>query len=272
MTATAMGSQVETKKAASPLTVSTYTIRQVPFDAPYNWLAAGWRDMWRVPRVSLAYGAIFAIVGLLLVVGLTQVGLLSLILVLAGGFILIGPMLAAGLYEISCRLERGEPVSLASTLRAGFYGNGQLAFMGLVLMLVYLAWVEIAFLLFMLFFGPQAMPPLDVFASNLLLTPRGVGLLIIGAGVGMVLAAIVFAISAIAVPLLMTEPIDVVTAATMSVGACRKNSKAMALWAALIVGGMVLGFVTFFFGLVITFPLLGYATWHAFRDLLVRGG
>ena len=87
MTATATGSEVETKKEASPLTVSTYTIRQVPFDAPYNWLAAGWRDMWRVPRLSLAYGAIFATVGLLLVVGLTQVGLLSLILVLAGGFI-----------------------------------------------------------------------------------------------------------------------------------------------------------------------------------------
>lgn len=270
MAATGMGSQVETKKEANPLMVSTYTIRQVPFDAPYNWLAAGWRDMWRVPRLSLAYGAIFATVGLLLVVGLTQVGLLSLILVLAGGFILIGPMLASGLYETSRRLEQGEPVSLASTLRAGFYGKGQLAFMGLLLMLVYLAWIEIAFLLFMLFFGPQPMPPLDVFVSNLLLTPRGLGLLIVGTGVGMVLAAIVFAISAIAVPLLMTEPVDVVTAATMSVGACRKNPKAMALWAALIVGGMVLGFVTLFFGLVIAFPLFGHATWHAFRDLLVR--
>ena len=105
------------------------------------------------------------------------------------------------------------------------------------------------------------MPPLDVFVSNLLLTPRGLGLLILGSGVGMVLATIVFAISAIAVPLLMAEPVDVVTAATMSVGACRKNRKAMAVWAALIVGGMVLGFVTLFFGLVIAFPLFGYATW-----------
>lgn len=270
MTATVMGSQVETTKQASPLTVSTYAIRQVPVDAPYNWLAAGWHDMWHVPRVSLAFGAIFAVAGLLLVVGLTQVGLLSLILVLAGGFILIGPMLAAGLYETSRRLEQGEPVNLASALRAGFHGNGQLAFMGLLLMLVYLAWVEIALLLFMLFFGPQPMPPLDVFASNLLLTPRGLGLLIVGTGVGMLLAATIFAISAIAVPLLMTEPIDVVTAATMSVRACRKNPMAMALWAALIVGGMVLGFVTMFFGLVITFPLFGHATWHAFRDLLVR--
>ena len=243
----------------------------MPFDAPYSWLAAGWRDMWRVPCVSLAYGVLFALLGLLLAVGLTQVGLLSLILVLAAGFILVGPMLAAGLYETSRRLEKGEPVSLASTLRAGFFGGGQLAYMGLFLMLIYLAWVEIALLLFMLFLGPEPMPPPEAFVPTLLLTPRGLGLLIVGTGVGMALAATVFAVSAVAVPLLMIERIDVVTAALTSIAACRKNPKAMALWAALIAGAMLLGFVTLFFGLVIMFPLIGHATWHAFRNLVERG-
>ena len=161
MTAEETRSEAEAEQGASPFVAPAYAIREVPFDAPYSWLAAGWRDMWRVPRVSLAYGAIFAVAGLLLAVGLTQVGLQSLILVLAGGFILVGPMLAAGLYETSRRLEKSEPVSLASTLRAGFYGGGQLAHMGLLLMLIYLAWVEIALLLFMLFLGPQPMPPLE---------------------------------------------------------------------------------------------------------------
>jgi uncharacterized membrane protein len=271
MTAAETRPEAEAKQGATPFVASAYAIRQVPFDAPYSWLAAGWRDMWRQPRVGLAYGAIFAVAGLLLTVGLTQVGLLSLILVLAAGFVLIGPMLAAGLYETSRRLEKSEPVSLASTLRAGFYGGGQLAHMGLLLMLIYLAWVEIALLLFMLFLGPQPMPQLDAFVSNLLLTPRGLGLLFVGTPVGMALGATVFAISAVAVPLLMIERVDVVTAATISVGACRKNPRAMALWAALIAGAMLLGFVTLFFGLVITFPLIGHATWHAFRDLLVRG-
>jgi uncharacterized membrane protein len=141
--------------------------------------------------------------------------------------------------------------------------------MGLLLMLIYLAWVEIALLLFMLFLGPQPMPPLDAFVSNLLLTPRGLGLLIVGTGVGMALAATVFAISA--VPLLMVERVDVVTAALTSMRACRKNPKAMALWAALIAGAMLLGFVMLFFGLVIMFPLIGHATWHAFRDLVECG-
>jgi len=271
MTAEEIGSEAEANQGASPFAAPAYAIREVPFDAPYGWLAAGWRDMWRVPDVSLTYGAIFAIAGLLLAVGLTQVGLQSLILVLAGGFILVGPMLAAGLYDASRRLEKSEPVSLASTLRTGFFGGGQLVYMGLLLMLIYLAWVEIALLLFMLFQGTKPMPPLEAFLPNLLLTLPGLGLLIVGTGVGMALAATVFAVSAVAVPLLMVERIDVVTAALTSVEACRKNPKAMALWAALIAGAMLLGFVTLFFGLVLTFPLIGHATWHAFRDLVERG-
>ena len=262
--------EAEAKQGARPFVAPGYALRKVPFDAPYSWLAAGWRDMWRVPRVSLAYGAIFAIAGLLLSVGLTEVGLQSMILVLAAGFILVGPMIAAGLYETSRRLEKSEPVSLASTLRAGFLERGQLAYMGLLLMLIYLAWVEIALLLFMLFLGPQPMPPLEAFVPTLLLTPRGLGLLIVGTGAGMALAATVFAVSAVAVPLLMVERVDVVTAALTSISACRKNPKAMALWAALIAGAMLLGFVTLFFGLVIMFPLIGHATWHAFRDLVER--
>jgi uncharacterized membrane protein len=153
MTAEETRSEAEAEQGASPFVAPAYAIREVPFDAPYSWLAAGWRDMWRVPRVSLAYGAIFAVTGLVLAVGLTQVGLLSLIIVLAAGFILVGPLLAAGLYETSRRLEKGEPVSVASTLRAGFYGGGQLAHMGLLLMLIYLAWVEIALLLFICSWG-----------------------------------------------------------------------------------------------------------------------
>ena len=271
MTATEARPEAEAKQGASPFVAPAYAIREVPFDAPYSWLAAGLSDMWRVPRISLAYGAIFAVTGFLLAVGLTQVGLQSLILVLAAGFILVGPIIAAGLYETSRRLEKSEPVSLASTLGAGFFGGGQLAYMGLLLMLIYLAWVEIALLLFMLFLGPEPMPPLEAFVPNLLLTLPGLGLLIVGTAVGVALAATVFAVSAVAVPLLMVERVDVVTAALTSVTACRENPKAMALWAALIAGAMLCGFVTLFFGLVIAFPLIGHATWHAFRDLVERG-
>jgi uncharacterized membrane protein len=257
-------------EAAARGAAPDYSIRSVPFDAPYNWLAAGWRDLWRTPGISLAYGAIFAIAGLILTVGLAQVGAEAVIPMLAGGFVLIGPMLAAGLYETSRRLETGEPVSFEGALRFGFLRNPQLAHLGLLLLLIFLAWVEIALLLFMLFFGPEPMPPLENFLPSLLLTPRGLGLLVIGTGVGMVMAATTFAISVISAPLLMVERVDVVTAAMTSIDACRKNPLAMGLWAALVAGAMVLGFVTLFFGLVIVFPLIGHATWHAFRDVIER--
>ena len=97
-------------------------------------------------------------------------------------------------------------------------------------MLIYLAWVETALLLFMLFLGTKPMPSLEAFVPNLLLTLPGLGLLIVGTAVGLALAATVFAVSAVAVPLLMVERVDVVTAALTSITACRKNPKAMALY------------------------------------------
>jgi uncharacterized membrane protein len=109
MTAEETRSEAEAEQGAGLFVAPIYAVREVPFGAPYCWLAAGWRDMWRVPQVSLAYGAFAAFAALLLVIGLTQVGLQSLILVLAAGFILVGPMLAVGLYEMSRRLEKGDP-------------------------------------------------------------------------------------------------------------------------------------------------------------------
>ena len=248
---------------------SAYRIRHVSMGAPYRWLVAGWRDLWQQPGVSLAYGLIFAVIGLLLALSLPRAGLHSLIIVLAGGFVLMGPMLAAGLYDKSRRLAAGEMVTFMDTLRSGF-GSGQLPYMGLFLMLIYFAWVQIAFLLFMLFFGPQPMPPVETFLSDFVSTPRGLGLLIVGGLVGLALAISVFAISAVGVPLLMVERIDVVTAALTSIEACRENLKPMALWAVLIAGAMLIGFATLFVGLVIMFPLIGHATWHAFNDLIER--
>jgi uncharacterized membrane protein len=110
-------------------------------------------------------------------------------------------------------------------------------------------------------------PPASEFVPTLLFTPHGLGLLVTGTIVGAVIAFIVFAISAISVPLLMTQRIDAVTAMAASVAAVRLNPKAMMLWAALIAGLMALGIATIFAGLVVVFPLIGHATWHAYRDL-----
>jgi uncharacterized membrane protein len=237
------------------------------FDEPWMWLAAGWRDLWQVPVVGLTYGAVFALAALGLALGLFTLEAHSVFPALAGGFLLLAPFLAMGLYEASRRLAAGQPVSLATALKAGFRAEGQIAFFGVGLMLVFLVWLQLAFVLLVLFMGGGGLPPPSEFLPTLLFTPRGLGLLIVGSVVGGVLAAVVFAMSAVAVPMLLVERVDAVTAMRASVRAVRANPKPMALWAALIAVMIAAGFVTLLLGLVVAFPLIGHATWHAYVSL-----
>jgi uncharacterized membrane protein len=252
--------------AASP--VPGVTVVQVAFDAPWGWLASGWRDLWAAPHVSLAYGAAFAVLSIGLTLGLMVSGLESLILALGAGFLLIGPIAAVGLYETSRRLEIGQRPGLGDILKVATQAPGQLGFFGAILAFLYVVWAQIAFLLFMLFIGSNPLPPANEFLPTLLFTPRGLGLLVSGTIVGGAIALLVFAISAISVPLLMTRRLDAVTAIRASLAAAIANPKPMALWAALIAGFMALGIATLFVGLAFAFPLIGHATWHAFRDLV----
>lgn len=256
---------------ASPIVPTTLPPpRRVAFDAPWAWLAAAWRDIWRVPTLSLTYGGLFALGAAALLVGLQQLRAVSLFLALAGGFLLIGPFLAVGHYEASRRLARGEQPRLADVASAWLGARGQLGFFGVILMFLYLVWLQLGFLLLMLFLGNAGLPPPSAFVHELLFTGRGLGLLIVGTMVGFALASFVFAISAVAMPMLLVEQTDVVTAARASIAAVAANPKPMALWAGLIVVMMAAGFATLLAGLVIAFPLIGHATWHAYVDIYGR--
>lgn len=244
------------------------SVRRVPFDQPWEWLGAGWRDMWTYPGTSLSYGLFFAIAAVAMAIGMTATGAQSIILALFGGFLLVGPLVAVGLYEVSRRIKSGEPVSLRLALAKSFKPAGQLGFMGVVLFLIFIVWMQIAFLLFMLFTGGEALPPPSEFVRMLFFTPNGLGLLTVGTAAGALLALLTFAVSAVAVPLLMVRDVDVVTAITASLRAVRRNPRAMLLWAILIAGFVAVGGITMFVGLVFVFPLIGHATWHAFEDLV----
>ena len=260
----------DTVRPARPTSTSDSGVRieRVVFDAPWAWLASGWRDLWAAPQISLTYGAVFAAISMGLTVALAAGGLEALVLSLAGGFLLIGPIAAIGLYETSRRLEAGERVTFRAIAAAGLRVPGQVGFFGAILAFAYFVWLQLALLMLMLFLGSKPLPPASEFIPTLLFTPHGLGLLVAGTVVGGLLAFAVFAISAISVPLLMRRRMDAVSAIKASVAAVKMNPMAMTLWAALIAGFMALGIATLFVGLAFAFPLVGHATWHACRDLV----
>jgi uncharacterized membrane protein len=241
-------------------------VRRLELDRPWAWLAAGWDDIRRAPAVSLTYGALFTAISFLITVGVFLAGLEYLLFPLAASFMLVGPLLAVGLYETSRRLETGAPVSLGRALFVATRSPMGLAFLGVALMALLLIWMRAATLLLALFLGPMVFPPLTEVIPTLLLTTQGVALLVVGTGCGAILAALVFAISVVSVPLLMERDVDVVSAVIVSLQAVARNPKPMLLWAWLIAILTAFGIATCYIGLIVTFPLVGHATWHAYRE------
>jgi len=246
--------------AASPET------QAAPLDRPWAWLAAGWRDFQRAQPYSLAYGLAFVGVGVAITAGLWFAGLSAWIPVAAGGFALLGPLLATGLYEMSRRLDAGEPLSWGAVLRPRIAGANGLAMLGLALCLLFLIWFRAAELIVAVFLQGHY-PPLSEFATYLLTSPDGLALLVFGTAVGGVLAFAVFAISAIAAPMLVERDLDVVTAMIASVGMVRRRPGMMLLWAWIVAVLVAVGFATALVGLAVVFPVLGHAAWRAYRAL-----
>ena len=242
-------------------------VNKVDLDRPWSWLAAGWQDLTSAPAISLGYGLAFAVVGWLVTFGLWWAGTLYLVLPAAAGFLIIGPILAVGLYEVSRRRHDGRTVSFGDALRAYRTNATQIAFMGVALLLLFFAWVRLAVMIFFLFFGLRPPNP-EAFIGTVFFSPESLPFLIIGTAVGAVLSAFAFALSAVSIPLLLDRPrAHVMTAIATSFKAIAENPMTMGFWAVLIVVFMAAGLVTLYFGLIITLPLIGHATWHAYRDI-----
>jgi uncharacterized membrane protein len=240
------------------------TIRQVEASAPLDWLRAGWRDLKRAPAASLFYGAAFAVMGMLLHTYLRDDP--GITLGLATGFTLVGPFLAIGLYDISRRLQEGRPVRLAQTLTAWRANIGGIGLFAVVFMLVMATWIRVSVVIVALFFE-GGMPTVKTFLAQLL-SLDNLTFAAIYAGVGALFATFVFAVSVVSIPLLLDRGIDAITAIIASVVTLARNPKPLALWAALIVAAIGIGMLPFYVGLIVTGPLIGHATWHAFRQLV----
>lgn len=242
-------------------------IRLVTEEHPWRWLSAGWQDLRQAPAVSLAYGALISVVSFILTAGLYLADLLYLLLPLAAGFMFLGPLIAVGLYEVSRRLESGEPVTFRDAVTAWRRNFPQIAGMGLVLMLFMLVWIRLAMLIFALFFsGTPA--SWEALINILFFSLDGIPFLAVGTAVGGVLAVLAFAISAISLPLLLDRDIGVIGAIGLSFEATHRNWRVMIGWAGLIALFTAGGLATAYVGLIVTLPLIGHASWHAYRDLV----
>jgi uncharacterized membrane protein len=252
--------------ATSPFHIPS--VRQIGFDQPWSWLAAGWRDLLKSPGISLAYGAVYAIAGCLLTYGMVALGAWYVILPLASGFLLLGPLLGVGLYEASRRHAAGEPVTFRAVMGAWRRNRQPIFTLGIALMLAGLLWVYVAMFLFALFYGRMGFN-IDAFFAETFFSFTTIWFLIAGVAIGAVFATLVFAMSAVAFPMVIDRSQVSATAAVLtSLNAVRQNWWPMMLWAGLIVAFSIAGLVVIYVGLIVMLPLIGHASFHAYRDLV----
>lgn len=239
-------------------------VGEVTTTRAFTWLAKGWADLRACPLPSLFYGLCFAAMGLVLQLVFKHAAHYTS--ALASGFLLLGPFLSIGLYELSRRRERGIACALPPTLAIWRRNAGNIGVYSLVLIVIFLVWARASLVIFALFYTSE-MPTLDHFVEQILRMDN-LEFLGIYIAVGFVFAVLVFAISVVSIPLMLDRNQDAVTAIIVSFLALGRNAPAMILWAALIVTLVVAGFATYYLGLIVTVPLIGHATWHAYRDVL----
>jgi uncharacterized membrane protein len=246
---------------------SAFSVRKIGLDAPWDWLNHGFQNLKRAPRIALGYGMLVLIASYLLTAGLWQVGLIAWIPALGGGFLILSPLLAVGLYDASMRLDRNEAPRLGQIRQLDRESVLQLLYMGFLLAFLYLIWMRVGMLLYALFIDGEYYP-FSSFIAHMVTTSNGLALMTIGTLIGAMIAFTAFAVSAISIPMLVTQRVDFGTAILTSLEAVRINFVPMLLWAWLIALFTTIAMATAFLGLVFVFPLIGFATWHAYRDLV----
>ena len=241
--------------------------RDLPWRTAFAWLRAGWSDLWTNPLPSLLYGVGVFAFSALVVWALFALEFDYFLFPALAGFLVVGPLVANGLYEKSRRIEAGERVSLASMIFVRMRSGPSALFMGVLLLGLFLLWMRAAVLIYALFFGIVPFPGTAEIVPMLLLTPTGWAMLLTGGAAGALFAAFAFAISVFAIPMLLTERTDALTALGISMAMVWSNLTVMLAWGAIVMGLFVLCVLTGFLGLIVVFPVLGHATWHAYRAL-----
>jgi uncharacterized membrane protein len=250
---------------APPLPTPNRWVRRLTPADPFKWLAQGWRDFKIEPAMSVAYGLIILLISIGFIGGLVALGRDYILFPAFAGFMVVGPILAVGLYEKSRRIETGKPLRWRNVFFVRPRSGGQILFTGVLLCLLMMVWMRAAVIIYALFFGLVPFPGLNHIASMLFTTETGWTMLAVGTAVGGLFAAFSFAISAFSIPMLLNEPIDALTAMGSSMALVWNNLRVLLIWAAIVLIGFLICLGSCMLGLVVIYPLLGHATWHAYR-------
>lgn len=245
-------------------------VRAVTVPEIVDSLAKGLRDFQSAPIYGLVFGALYAAGGNIVVLCAFALGVGYLAYPLAAGFALIGPFIAVGLYEVSRRRESGEPLSwdvVFSTIWA--QGRRELGWMAFVTLFIFIIWMYQVRLLIALMLGLKSFSSLQEFLTVVTTTPEGWTFLIIGHVTGAVLSLVLYTLTVVSFPLLLDRDVDFVTAMITSVRAVVASPGPMIGWAAAVVILMIVACLPAFLGLLVVLPVLGHATWHLYRRIVV---
>jgi uncharacterized membrane protein len=212
---------------------------------------------------------IYPLVGLALAWLIFGYQLLPLLFPLASGFALVGPLAAVGLYEMSRRREQGDRISWIDAfgvIRSP--ASGAILVLGLVLLAIFLLWMLTAVIIYQLTLGPEPPVSITAFVRDVFTTSAGWTMIVGGVGVGFLFAWLVLAISVVSFPLLLDRDVGLYGAVSTSIRAVATNPSPMALWGLIVAGGLAIGMLPAFLGLIVVLPVLGHATWHLYRKVV----
>jgi uncharacterized membrane protein len=233
--------------------------RKLTFHAPFGWLYKGWQDFRRAPWHSLIYGVIFAAIGWLLIY-FSRIDMAYLVTGLIISLLVIGPALAFGLYDISQQLEQNHKPSFRHERLKALHEMGHELMLALLL--------SLAFLILLLII-PMVMDIVTSsgrFAVSAAVPMSDAGTLF----VAVIFAGLLFWVGVFALPMILDRDAEAMTAIATSLHAVWRNKSVMALWALLILALTALGFATALIGFVFIVPVVGYATWHAYRETIMK--
>jgi uncharacterized membrane protein len=248
------------------------SVRQLQLSDLSGALRKGTDDFLAMPTHALFLCVVYPVIGLLaarLAFGYT---ILPLLYPMASGFALIAPVAALGLYELSRQREAGLDISVMNVFRIMQSSSiSAIIALGVLLILIFIVWISIANAIYVADFGYAPLPSVEMFAHNIFTTSAGWNLIIVGNGVGLFFAILVFSVSVMAFPLLLDRDVGAVVAVATSIRVVVKNPVVMASWGLIISFLLAVGSLPCFLGLPVILPILGHSSWHLYRAAVAPG-